>query len=104
MGPDRVLGVFMPEADSDPMSLQLGQELAAKLGIATVIENIAPILAAAGCYERRDAFVRQVVPEFGPGWKFQARPAVPDRIRRLQHLVHGRALPRMAASRATAAR
>ena len=38
------------------------------LGIATVVEDIAPNLMAAGCYSRRDEFIRKLVPEFGAGW------------------------------------
>jgi NAD+ synthase len=68
LGPDRVLGLMMPERDSDPKSLGLGHELAAQLGIATALEDVDPILAAAGCYSRRDALIRRLVPEFGEGW------------------------------------
>lgn len=68
LGPDRVLAVLMPEKDSDPDSLRLGRMLAEQLGIGTVTEDIAPMLQAAGCYARRDAFIRTVVPEYGPGW------------------------------------
>ena len=71
VGPERVLGIFMPEADSDPESLRLGTLLTKKFGVPTVLEDIKPMLDAAGCYRRRDEFVRQVVPEFGPGWKFK---------------------------------
>ena len=68
LGAKNVLGVFMPERDSDPESLRLGRAVAEKLGIATVLEDIGPTLSAAGCYVRRDAQVRKLVPEFGPGW------------------------------------
>jgi NAD+ synthase len=68
VGAKKVLGVLMPERDSDPDSLRLGQLLADSLGIATVTEDIAPMLEASGCYTRRDAFIRRLVPEFGPGW------------------------------------
>jgi NAD+ synthase len=33
-----------------------------------VIEDIAPQLAAAGCYSRRDEAIRKLVPAFGEGW------------------------------------
>ncbi|MGE5755795.1 MAG: NAD(+) synthase [Planctomycetaceae bacterium] len=69
LGRDRVLGLFMPEEDSDPESLRLGRLLADRLGIETAVEDIAPILHAMGCYRRRDEFIRQVVPEYGPGYK-----------------------------------
>ncbi len=68
LGPGKVTGVFMPEHDSDPDSLRLGQALAAATGVQTVFEDIGPALAAAGCYARRDGFIRQIVPEFGEGW------------------------------------
>lgn len=68
LGPSRVTGIFMPEHDSDPESLRLGQALTAATGVETVLEDIGPALAAAGCYTRRDGFIRQIVPEFGEGW------------------------------------
>jgi len=67
-GSKRVLALFMPERDSDPESLRLGRMVADWLGIESVTEDIAPALAASGCYERRDSFIRQLVPEFGQGW------------------------------------
>ena len=69
LGPGRVLGVLMPEKDSDPDSLRLGGEVARWLGIESVVEDIAPILEAAGCYRRRDEFMRRLVPEYGAGWR-----------------------------------
>jgi NAD+ synthase len=68
VGAKKVLGLLMPERDSDPESRRLGLMLADRLGIETVVEDIAPILAAAGCYRRRDEFIRRLVPEFGSGW------------------------------------
>ncbi len=68
LGPTRVTGIFMPEHDSDPESLRLGKSLAATIGVQTVLEDIGPALAAAGCYTRRDGFIRQIVPEFDEGW------------------------------------
>jgi NAD+ synthase len=68
LGAANVIGLFMPENDSDPESLRLGQALATKLGMDCVLEDIGPSLAAMGCYERRDGFIREVVPKYGPGW------------------------------------
>jgi NAD+ synthase len=68
LGGRKVMGIFMPEHDSDPDSLRLGQSLAAAIGVDPVLEDIGPSLAAAGCYTRRDGFIRQIVPEFGEGW------------------------------------
>ena len=68
-GADRVLGIYMPEQDSEPDSLRLGQAVAEWLGIETVLEDITPILVGAGCYRRRDEYIRRLVPEYGPGWR-----------------------------------
>ena len=62
LGSGRVFGIFMPEADSDPESLRLGQLLAKKLGIEAVVEDIAPVLTALGCYRRRDECIRRAFP------------------------------------------
>lgn len=69
VGPKRVLGLALPEKESDGESLALAQELATLLGIELLVENISPVLAAAGCYTRRDAAIRRVVPEYGDGWR-----------------------------------
>jgi NAD+ synthase len=67
-GPKRVLGLALPERDSDPSSLELAKELARGLSVAFTVEDIAPALEALGCYRRRDAAIKRVVPEYGPGW------------------------------------
>jgi NAD+ synthase len=64
LGKDRVLGLYMPEADSSRDSLRLGRVLAEQLGIATELEDITAILEAAGCYRRRDAAIRSVIPVY----------------------------------------
>lgn len=68
VGAERVFGLYMPENDSDPESLALGQSVAGTFGFAAEIEDIGPALSAMGCYERRDAFIRQLVPDYGAGW------------------------------------
>jgi NAD+ synthase len=69
LGADRVLLLFMPETDSSGESLRLGRKLAEQLKAPSALEDITPILAGARCYERRDDAIRQVVPEYGDGWK-----------------------------------
>jgi NAD+ synthase len=69
LGRGRVLGVMMPEADSSGESLRLGHLLAGHLGIDTVVEDITSTLDAAGCYARRDAAIRLVIPEYTSAFK-----------------------------------
>ena len=76
LGAGRVFGLFMPERDSSPDSLDLGRLLADHLGIATATEDVTALLEAAGCYRRRDEAIRSVVPEYGPRWK--SKIVLPD--------------------------
>jgi NAD+ synthase len=76
LGPERVLILFTPEADSSSDSLRLGKMLAASIGAPSLLEDITPILQAAGCYERRDAAIRQVAPEYGP--RHKCKLVLPD--------------------------
>ncbi len=71
LGADKVFGIFMPEADSDPESLELGREVANHLGIRSTLEDIAPALSALKCYERRNEAVAAVIPDFTADWKFK---------------------------------
>lgn len=68
VGAANVFGIYMPENDSDPESLRLGQLVAETFGVDAALENIGPALKAMGCYERRDNFIRELVPDYGEGW------------------------------------
>jgi NAD+ synthase len=69
LGQDKVLGLFMNEGESADDTARLSRRIADHLGIATADEDISPILAAAGCYARRDEAIRSVIPRYAPGWK-----------------------------------
>jgi NAD+ synthase len=69
VGPERVLALLMPERDSASESAVLGRSLTAKFNIPTVLENLEPILGAAGCYERQHEAIRTVIADYGPGYK-----------------------------------
>lgn len=69
LGPEKVLGVAMPEKDSSPDSKSLAEELADSLGITFVEENISGALEGFGCYRRRDDAIRRLFPDYGPGYK-----------------------------------
>lgn len=66
LGPKHVLGLLMPERDSAGETLALSRSVADHLGIASVHEDISPILDAAGCYQRRDDTIRRLVPDYTP--------------------------------------
>src|ERR1700720_4301222 len=44
LGPEKVIALFLPEANSSGESLRLGQLLVQKLGIRSFCENITPML------------------------------------------------------------
>lgn len=69
LGKERTKIIFMPEKDSSSDSLRLGRQVGEALGVEAFTEDIAPILEACRCYERRDAAIRSVVPEYGEGYK-----------------------------------
>ena len=69
VGSEHVFGIFMPDADSSPESLLLGQLLAAELNIRTTVEDITATLHAAGCYRRRDAAIQCLIPDYGEGYR-----------------------------------
>lgn len=68
-GKERVFGLEMPERHSAEETLRFSGMVADVLGIRTVREDISGILDSVGCYRRYDDAVRQVVPEYGDGWK-----------------------------------
>ena len=69
LGPDRVLVVLMPEVDSSPASMELGQMVARRFGVRVVIEDLAPALTAIGCYTRQIEAIRTVFPDYGEGYR-----------------------------------
>jgi NAD+ synthase len=68
-GADRVLGLFLNEAESAPDTVRLARRIAELLAIPTADEPISPILEAVGCYARRDAAIHTVIPRYRAGWQ-----------------------------------
>jgi NAD+ synthase len=69
LGKERVFGLHLPERESSSETVRLSRLLADSLGIDSTMEEISPVLEAAGCYRRRDDAIRLVCPEYGPGYK-----------------------------------
>ena len=78
LGTSRVLGLMLPEADSSPDSLHFANLLAQSIGLRTYVEDIAGILTAAGCYQRRDEAIRKVIPEYTAAYK--CKIVLPDQL------------------------
>src|SRR4051794_17512208 len=54
LGSDRVFGLHMPERESSDDTLAYSRLVSDSLGIDSTLEEISPMLEAAGCYRRRD--------------------------------------------------
>jgi NAD+ synthase len=65
-GPEKVLGIIMPEKDSSPESEALARELTGKFDVKTIKEDITSALSGFKCYERRDEAVKRVFPDYDP--------------------------------------
>lgn len=64
LGPERVIGILLPEKDSSAESKTLALSLAEQFGIKTIEEDITEALNGFGCYTRRDEAVKTVFPEY----------------------------------------
>ncbi|MBX3727255.1 MAG: NAD(+) synthase [Xanthomonadales bacterium] len=71
LGPERVFCLILPERDSDDDSAARANLLAAHLGVRVETVDIAPTLAAIGCYAQRDAAVRSVLSDYDERWRFK---------------------------------
>lgn len=69
VGRQRVLGLLLPEQDSSSSSSRLAQQLAERLGIEHLTQNIGPALEAVGCYHWRDEAIRRLFPDYASDWK-----------------------------------
>lgn len=68
-GPEKVLGVTMPESESNPKSAVLARKLATMFGTKYIVENMTAALAGFGTYGRRDEAIRNVFPEYDATYK-----------------------------------
>lgn len=71
LGASRVYALILPERDSASSSAGNAEVLAEHLGIHAETVDIAPTLAAIGCYAARDEAVRRVLPEYQGDWRMK---------------------------------
>ncbi|MFM2128912.1 MAG: synthase [Pseudomonadota bacterium] len=69
LGASRVLALLMPEKEGSDDAMERAKRLCERLGVTYITEDIGPTLAASGSYARRDAAIRQMLPEFAAGWR-----------------------------------
>ena len=71
LGPQRLLGLILPERESSTESAERARALIAQLGIPSLEQDITATLEALGCYRWRDEAARRVLPAYGPGWRMK---------------------------------
>lgn len=71
LGPDKVYALILPERDSASSSARNAGVLAEHLGVRVETVDIAPALAAIGCYAARDEAVRRILPGYAGDWRMK---------------------------------
>jgi NAD+ synthase len=69
LGKKKVLGLILPEKESNPVSAEYATKHAASIGIDTITDDITAALEGFGTYTRRDAVIKELFPEFIDKWK-----------------------------------
>ena len=70
LGKERILGLLLPEKESNPVSSEYAKKQADKMGIGTITVNITEHLTSLDVYENRNAVIRRIFPEFDETFRF----------------------------------
>ena len=68
-GPERMLGITMPESDSNPISAVLARKLTQQFDVPFLVEDMTAALTGFGTYRRRDEAIRNVFPEYNSTYR-----------------------------------
>jgi NAD+ synthase len=69
LGKSKVLGLILPEKESNSVSEKYAVKHARNIGVDTITDNITKTLEGFGTYERRDKAIREVFPEYNDQYK-----------------------------------
>jgi len=70
VGKERVVGLVLPEKESNPVSAEFASKHAENLGIEYRQIDISPTVDSIFKYDWRDEFVQKLIPEYQPGYKY----------------------------------
>ncbi|MBW2563910.1 MAG: NAD(+) synthase [Deltaproteobacteria bacterium] len=70
IGKERVVGLVLPEAESNPISSEYAIKHAQALGIEHRQINITPTVDSVVHYKWRDEFMQKLIPDYKPGYKY----------------------------------
>jgi len=77
-GKDNVVGLLLPEKDSDPESSRLGEVAANAFGVSPVAEDLTEALQGIGCYRLRDEAIKRAFPEYDAEHGYKAKIVLPE--------------------------
>jgi len=70
LGKDKVVGLVLPEKETNPISSEFAVKHAQQLGIEYHRIDITPTIESVTSYSRRDEYIQKLVPEYKPGYKY----------------------------------
>ena len=71
IGKENILGIILPEKESNPDSQELAEKLCKNLDIKYLIDDITPILNSASVYKIREEIVQKLFPSFNNSCKYR---------------------------------
>ena len=71
IGKENILGLILPEKESNPKSQELAKKLCKNLDIKYVIDDITPILDSSSVYKIREEIVKKQFPDFDNSCKYR---------------------------------
>ena len=71
IGKEKVIGLILPEKESNPISKQYAKLLIDKLGIYHETVDITPMLESFDVYEKRESIIKNSFPYFESTWKYR---------------------------------
>lgn len=70
VGKERVMGLILPEKESNPISAQYAQLIIDKLGIEHKTVELTNVVASYQAYDIRDNLIKEIFPEYNESYKF----------------------------------
>ncbi len=70
LGKEKVVGLILPESESNPISSEYATKHAQALGIEHRQIDITPTVDSIVKYKWRDEFLQKLIPEYKPGYKY----------------------------------
>ncbi len=71
LGPERVVALLLPEAESSPESSELAYQVCRQFQVEPLVEDVSGALRGFDCYGRRDEAVRSLFPDYDDSYRLK---------------------------------